>query len=171
MGPEDLKRSVHYEIGDLALDVGQCRLTCAGQPIPLTRLSFLVLRCLVEAAPNVLSHDELSAAVWGTRRIVTHENLGKRIMLLRQTLGDSADHPRYIEAVRGLGYRMAASVRRVETASSQSVELRREPTMHATPVMQPRRSTRPGVSFASALALASLAAAATALVFTGRRGS
>jgi DNA-binding winged helix-turn-helix (wHTH) protein len=171
MGPEDLKRSVHYEIGDLALDVGQCRLTCAGQPIPLTRLSFLVLRCLVEAAPNVVSHDELAAAVWGTRRIVTHGNLGKRIMLLRQTLGDSADRPRYVEAVRGMGYRMAASVRRLETASAQPVEPRRNTTMHATPAMQPRRFPRRGASFAATLAVASLAAAAIALVFTGRRGS
>jgi hypothetical protein len=37
MGLEDLKRSVHYEIGDLTLDVGQCRLTRAEQPLALTK--------------------------------------------------------------------------------------------------------------------------------------
>jgi TolB-like protein/DNA-binding winged helix-turn-helix (wHTH) protein len=166
MRHEDLKRSDHYEIDDLAFDVGQCRLTRAGQPIPLTRLNFLALRCLVEAAPNVVSHEELATAVWGTRRIVTHENLGKRIMLLRQTLADSADHPRYVEVVRGMGYRMAANVRRVETASGQPTKSRREPTPLSIPVL--RRFAGRGVAIAATLALASLAAAASWLVYTSR---
>jgi TolB-like protein/DNA-binding winged helix-turn-helix (wHTH) protein/tetratricopeptide (TPR) repeat protein len=118
MGLEDLKRSVLYEIDDLTLDVGQCRLTRAEQPLALTKLNFLVLRCLVESAPNVVSHTELANVVWGARRIITQENLGKRIMLLRQTLGDSAEDPRYIEAVRGLGYRIVAKVRRLEGAAT-----------------------------------------------------
>jgi DNA-binding winged helix-turn-helix (wHTH) protein len=159
MGHEDLKRSDHYEIGDLAFAVGQCRLTRAGQPIPLTRLNFLALRCLAEAAPNVVSHEEFASAVWGTRRIVTHENLSKRIMLLRQTLADSADHPRYVEVVRGMGYRLAANVRRVETASGQPMKSRREP-IASIPVL--RRFAVRGVAIAAALA--SLAAAAIWLV-------
>jgi DNA-binding winged helix-turn-helix (wHTH) protein len=106
--------ALRFAIDDLVLDVGQCRLSRGPQEIRLTKLNFLLLRCLVEAAPNVRTHDELATAVWGARRIVTPDNLAKRIMLLRHALGDTAAHPRYIEAVRGFGYRMAATVQPLE---------------------------------------------------------
>ena len=108
-----VRRALRFAIDDLVLDVGQCRLSRGGQEIRLTKLNFLLLRCLVEAAPNVLDHAELASKVWGPRRIVTPENLAKRIMLLRHALGDTAAHPRYVEAVRGFGYRMAAGIKTV----------------------------------------------------------
>src|SRR5690606_15142635 len=38
------------------------------------------------------------------------ENLAKRVMLLRQALGDNAEQPRYIERVRCHGYRLIPAV-------------------------------------------------------------
>jgi TolB-like protein/DNA-binding winged helix-turn-helix (wHTH) protein len=157
MGLEDLQRSVHYEIDDLTLDVGQCRLTRAEQPLALTKLNFLVLRCLVEAAPNVVRHTELANAVWGARRIITHENLGKRIMLLRQTLGDSAEHPRYIEAVRGLGYRVTAKVRRIE---DPAVQIDDDAALPSPPPSRPLGFfAKHGTVLATALGIAAVATA------------
>src|SRR5829696_4122300 len=99
-----------YRFDDLTLDVGQCRVWRDGQPIQLSKLTFDLLRVLVEAAPNLVTHDQLARHVWGARRIVTPENLSQRLMMLRQAIGDPADRPRYIEGVRGLGYRLIPAV-------------------------------------------------------------
>jgi TolB-like protein/DNA-binding winged helix-turn-helix (wHTH) protein len=99
-----------YRFDDLTLDVGQCRLSRDGRAIQLSKLTFDLLRVLVEAAPNLVTHDDLAQHVWGPKRIVTPENLSQRLMMLRQAIGDPADQPRYIEGVRGQGYRLIPKV-------------------------------------------------------------
>jgi Tol biopolymer transport system component/DNA-binding winged helix-turn-helix (wHTH) protein len=99
-----------YRFDDLSLDTGQRRVRRGGDVIPLTALSFDLLRVLVEDAPNVVDHEQLASRAWGARRIVSPENLAKRVMLLRQALGDQADQSRYIEGVRGRGYRLIPEV-------------------------------------------------------------
>ena len=109
--------SRRYRFADLTIDVGQRRLLRAGEEIALSKLSYELMRVLVEAAPNLVTHEELAARVWGPRRIVTPENLAKRVMMLRQALGDHADAPRYIEGVRGQGYRLVPAVEIVDSAT------------------------------------------------------
>src|SRR5262245_45494178 len=122
--------AARYRFGDLVLDVGQRKLSRGAEQIPLSKLSFDLLRVLVAAAPNVLTHDELAEKVWGPRRIVTPENLAQRLMLLRQALGDVADQPRYIEGIRGQGYRLVTPVQsepRAEGSSSVDLQPRMRP--------------------------------------------
>ena len=53
--------------------------------------------------------------------VVNPETVTQRVKLLRQALGDSADNPRYIVAVRGHGYRMLmAAALLAETAPALS---------------------------------------------------
>ena len=104
------KSTPRYRFDDLTLDIGQHRLWRGEKEVPLSRLSFELLRVLVEAAPNLVTHDELAEKAWGPRRVVTQENLAKRVMLLRQALGDHADQSRYVEGVRGQGYRLIPEV-------------------------------------------------------------
>ena len=92
------------------------------EEIPLSRLSFEFLLALVEAAPNLVTHDELSARVWGRKRIVTQENLAKRALLLRNSLGDHADDPKYFEVLRGQGYRLLPTVAKATGATAQRAE-------------------------------------------------
>jgi DNA-binding winged helix-turn-helix (wHTH) protein/Tol biopolymer transport system component len=104
-----------YCFDDLTLDVGRRRVRRGSEPLPLTDLTFELLRVLVDAAPNVVTHDELAEKAWGPRRVVTPENVSQRIMVLRHALGDSADQPRYIEGVRGRGYRLIPEVQATST--------------------------------------------------------
>ncbi len=99
-----------YRFADLTLDVGRRRLTRGDETIALSKLTFGLLHALVEAAPNVITHAELAERVWGPRRIVTPENLAKRVMRLREALGDRAYAPRYVEGLRGQGYRLIPTV-------------------------------------------------------------
>lgn len=99
-----------YAFADLIVDAGQRRVLRGGVTVPLSRLSFEFLLALAENAPNLVTHDELIHRVWGARRVVTAENLAKRALILRHSLGDSAEQPRYFEGVRGQGYRLVAEV-------------------------------------------------------------
>jgi TolB-like protein/DNA-binding winged helix-turn-helix (wHTH) protein len=100
-----------YEFSDLKLDVDRHLLTRGGQPIKLTKLSFKVLQTLVQAAPALISHDDLIDQVWGPKRVITPDNLSQRMKTLRQSLGDDPNQPAYIEGVRGQGYRLVPEVK------------------------------------------------------------
>lgn len=92
--------------------------TVDGAPVTLTRTEFDLLATILEAAPEVRSkadlvrslHDEPGGAPWVSdsdeRAIETH------ITNLRRKLGDSATAPRFIETVRGVGYRAAVPTER-----------------------------------------------------------
>lgn len=97
-------------IGDLVLDTAKRQVSRHDIALPLPKLSYRLLLALAEAAPNVLTHDELLSRVW-PGRIVSPETVTQRIKLTRKALGDDAHHPRYIGVVRGEGYRMLAYVK------------------------------------------------------------
>jgi TolB-like protein/DNA-binding winged helix-turn-helix (wHTH) protein/Tfp pilus assembly protein PilF len=98
-----------YRIGDLVLDTGRQELRRGAEPIHLGPLSYRLLLALVEAAPNVVSHDALANAVWDGRP-VSPETISQRAKLLREAIGDDAHHPRYVELLRGRGYRLIPPV-------------------------------------------------------------
>jgi len=101
-----------YRFADLTLDTGKRELTRGDERIELGRLTYALLVALVEAAPNVVTHDELVAQVWGGR-LTSPETVTQRVKLLRGALGDDAGHPRYVGLVRGQGYRLLPDVQRV----------------------------------------------------------
>jgi TolB-like protein/DNA-binding winged helix-turn-helix (wHTH) protein len=105
-----------FRIGDLTLDSGRRLLLCDSRPIPLGGLTYQLLLALVEAAPNVVSHDELIDSVWGGRS-ASPETISQRIKLLRDALSDDPHNPRYVEVVRGQGYRLLP---RVEVLANES---------------------------------------------------
>jgi TolB-like protein/DNA-binding winged helix-turn-helix (wHTH) protein len=105
-------------IGDLTLDTGRQRLTQGTMPIHLGPLTYRLLLALVEAAPNVASHDELARNVWNGRP-VSPETVSQRVKLLRDAIGDHANDPRYVELVRERGYRLLPPVEAGEPADPQ----------------------------------------------------
>lgn len=96
-------------IGDIEINTGTCEVRRKGVSISLPRLSYQLLIALAEAAPNLLTNDQLAEKVW-PGRVVTPETLTQRIRLLRQALGDDAHEPRYVAGVRGQGYRILPPV-------------------------------------------------------------
>jgi TolB-like protein/DNA-binding winged helix-turn-helix (wHTH) protein len=108
--------SARLRIGDLTLDTGRRLLLCGSKPVALGPLTYQLLLTLAEAAPNVVTHDELARSIWGGRS-VSPETISQRIKLLRDALSDDPSHPRYVEGVRGQGYRL---VPRVEILRNES---------------------------------------------------
>jgi TolB-like protein/DNA-binding winged helix-turn-helix (wHTH) protein len=108
--PDLIPDPAGYQVDDLIIDLGRRRVRRAGTTIPLKALSFDLLVALVRGAPNLLSFDQLSERVW-PGLVITPETIVQRVKLLRGALGDDPHAPRYIEGVRGRGYRMLAEVR------------------------------------------------------------
>ncbi len=101
--------SLQYRVGDLLIDTGPQRVTRDGHVIALPKLSYDLLIALVRAAPNLLSLDALMAEVW-PKLVVSPETVSQRIKLLRDALGDDPRNPRYVEGLRGRGYRLIPAV-------------------------------------------------------------
>src|SRR6202790_4312235 len=99
-----------YQVDDLTIELAPRRGRRAGTVIPLKAWFFDLPVPLVRAAPNLLSFDQLSERVW-SGLVITPETIVQRVKLLRGALGDDPHAPRYIEGVRGRGYRMVAEVR------------------------------------------------------------
>src|ERR1700722_14187463 len=98
-----------YQLTDLHLDLRTRRVLRGSLDLEVTSLSFDLLLALVRAAPGLVTFEELMQQVW-PGVVVSPETLTQRVKLLRQSLGDSADDPRYILAVRGHGYRLLVAV-------------------------------------------------------------
>ena len=118
------KGSARYRLGDLSVDVGLAHAIRGDTEIPLPRLSFDLLLVLTQAAPNLVSIDELQRRVW-PGLVVSPETVSQRVKLLRRALGDDPNNPRYILGIRGRGYRLVAPVALIEaeTPVSATVEL------------------------------------------------
>src|SRR5206468_1841924 len=71
--------------------------------------TFAVLCCLVTQAGQLVTKDTLLEAVW-PETVVSEAVVTVAIRALRRVLGDRAHTPRFIETVRGRGYRFVAPV-------------------------------------------------------------
>jgi DNA-binding winged helix-turn-helix (wHTH) protein len=85
------------------------QLTKAGIPVRLQEQPAQVLAALIEHAGQIVSREELHRRLWPEGTFVEYEqSLNKAVNKLRDSLGDSADRPVYIETVPRRGYRFVA---------------------------------------------------------------
>lgn len=91
------------------LDTNDECLWREGQRLALTRKAFAVLNHLVGQAGHLVTKEELMEAVW-PETFVQEEILKTYVRKLRQTLGDNAQDPMFIETQQGRGYRFIAKV-------------------------------------------------------------
>jgi DNA-binding winged helix-turn-helix (wHTH) protein len=82
-------------------------LTRHGIRLHLEHQPKVVLRLLIEANGDLVSRPEFRAALWPLESEGDfNRRLDKAIAKLRICLNDDPQHPRYIETLRGLGYRL-----------------------------------------------------------------
>lgn len=77
-----------------------------GQPVKIQDQPFQVLAALLERPGEIVTREELRQRIWPQDVYVNFEHsLRTSILKLREVLGDSADHPRFVETVPRHGYR------------------------------------------------------------------
>ena len=95
--------------GDLRLDLGARRAWRGEEQLELTRKEFDLLARLVRDAGRVVSRETLMSDVWDENWFGSTKTLDVHIASLRRKLGEQPEEPRYIETVRGVGFRCAAN--------------------------------------------------------------
>ena len=97
--------SAELRMGELTLDVGRHEVTVSGEPLILTATEFKLLEILIRRRGRVQTRDRLLQDVWGYDNPIDSRTVDTHMRRLREKLGDIA---RYLETVRGVGYRCFA---------------------------------------------------------------
>jgi DNA-binding response OmpR family regulator len=104
-GPDSRSEEARDEIltaDKLRLDVPRHKVTVAGKEVSLTAMEFKLLETLMRRKGRVQNREQLLNDVWDLDAEVTTRTIDTHVKRLRQKLGKTG---RYIETVRGHGYR------------------------------------------------------------------
>ena len=101
-------RAAPLRIGALELDVAGRTVRLDGRPVVLTPREFELLRYLAERPGQVVGKRELLAEIWHLPYGGADKTVDVHLSWLRRKLGESAQQPRYLHTVRGVGVRLAA---------------------------------------------------------------
>ena len=95
---------MRVNFGELGVDRGSRRAWVGDDELELTSLEFRLLCALQDRGNRVSTRDALLDQVWGSSADVTPRTIDTHVQRLRDKLGRAS---RYIETVRGEGYRFA----------------------------------------------------------------
>jgi DNA-binding winged helix-turn-helix (wHTH) protein len=108
---------VRYRFGTFEADAGTGELRRRGMLVRLNGQPFQLLLLLLDRQGELLTREEISAALWPDGTVVDYEHgVNSAINRIREALGDSAASPRYVQTLAKRGYRFVAPVERVDTA-------------------------------------------------------
>jgi len=139
-------RQRRYQFGDFMLDLQGGFLRRNGQEVPLRPKAFDVLKYLLLHNGNLVSKDELVAAVW-PNTAVTDNSLSQCLFEIRRALDDDAQM--VIRTVARRGYIFDASVSVVfDDVPHSSLEVASNPKTLAA-----ARTTRPAWHFVAVVSL------------------
>jgi DNA-binding response OmpR family regulator len=102
---EPARADARIEVDGLVLDGGRHRVTLGERDIELKPKEFDLLAFFMGHPGQVFGREQLLASVWGYDFAGDSRTVDTHVKTLREKLADSADHPRWIETVRGVGYR------------------------------------------------------------------
>lgn len=93
----------------LAFDAGRHEVIVDGSSVSLTTTEFDLLAALVSDPGVVVPRSHLLDRVWGSAFVADDHLVDVHVGNLRRKLGDDPAAPRFIETIRGVGYRLRAS--------------------------------------------------------------
>jgi DNA-binding response OmpR family regulator len=99
------------EIGGLVVDPRRRIVTVDGRAVELTALEFDILFALARDPGVVIRRSALLDALWGPEFIGDDHLVDVHVGNIRRKIGDEPSSPRFIETVRGVGYRLRGSDR------------------------------------------------------------
>ena len=97
-----------FRFGDAELDFAKCELRRQGRPVEMSALEFKLLSAFVRHSGRLMTREQLLDKVWGHGIHVTDRVVDNQVNNLRKKIEPEPDRPRYLVALRGLGYRFDA---------------------------------------------------------------
>ena len=102
--PESTSTAEHIlKIDDLEINIERHQVTVNGNNVELTLKEFELLSYLAEKRGHVVTRDQLLDKIWGIEYAGETRTVDVHIRYLRKKLGDE---DKYIETVRGKGYKL-----------------------------------------------------------------
>jgi cholera toxin transcriptional activator len=139
---ETIKARYKFGLFEANLDSGE--LFRSGQKLRLQEQPFQVLVALLERPGEVVTREELRQRLWATDTFVDFDHsLNTAINKLRDTLGDGAGNPRFIETLPRRGYRFIAPVHSTASAPASDPPVQVLPEAPAPTVAQVSRVELP----------------------------
>jgi len=118
-GPSTRSR-ISFEPFEVDPDSGE--LLKEGLRVPLQELPFQLLCLMLERPGQVVSREEVRAALWPKGTFVDFDDgLNTAVRKLRLALGDSADRPTYIETLPKRGYRFVGEITKGDPETSELI--------------------------------------------------
>ncbi|MCX6951601.1 MAG: response regulator transcription factor [Verrucomicrobia bacterium] len=90
---------------ELEIDVPRHQVTISGEAVVLTATEFKLLELLARRRGRVQTRERLLQDVWGYENPIDSRTVDTHMRRLREKLGDTA---RFLETIRGVGYRFLA---------------------------------------------------------------
>src|SRR5437868_14890449 len=120
-----------FRFGVFEVNVIAGELRKKGVRVRLQEQPFQVLVVLLENAGQVVTREHLRQKVWPADTFVDFDHsLNTAVNKIRESLGDSASSPRFVETLARRGYRFIAPVDSVAAAATASTSAQDE-ALHA----------------------------------------
>ena len=106
-----LRRGANHEprkslvASGLEIDYQAHRAFLHGKPLELTATEFALLGFLARNPGKAFTRQQLIARIWNGRSIVLPRNIDVHIRRLRERIEAEPERPRWLQTVRGFGYR------------------------------------------------------------------
>jgi TolB-like protein/DNA-binding winged helix-turn-helix (wHTH) protein/Flp pilus assembly protein TadD len=120
-----------FKFGVFEADLRTGELMKLGKRVKLQEQPFQLLAMLLEKPGELVIREELRERLWPNTLVDFDHGLNKAISKVRESLGDSAENPRFIQTVAGRGYRFLADVAVVNGGQPETVA--GDPATHGTP--------------------------------------
>jgi DNA-binding winged helix-turn-helix (wHTH) protein/TolB-like protein/Flp pilus assembly protein TadD len=125
--------------GAFEADVQSGELRKQGKRVRLQDQPFQLLVMLLEAPGQLVTRDELRSKLWPQTTVDFDHGLNKAISKIREALGDSPEHPRFVETVARRGYRFLADV--AVTCDGRAKAVPDDPAYEVPPAFSPALPT------------------------------
>jgi DNA-binding response OmpR family regulator len=102
------RQSAPLQLGDLRIDLDRRQVLKGTEELALRYKEFELLSLLVQHMDEIVTRAVIFDKVWGTDWLGDMRTLDVHIRWLREKIEDDPSQPRYIQTVRGVGYRLVS---------------------------------------------------------------
>jgi phosphate regulon transcriptional regulator PhoB len=97
-----------YQHQELMINLSEHRVMVGERQVELSPKEFKILAMLMSTPGRVFSREELLEQVWGLDFYGDTKTVDVHIRWLREKIEDDPSAPKYVQTVRGFGYRLGA---------------------------------------------------------------
>ncbi|MGL5149252.1 MAG: winged helix-turn-helix domain-containing protein [Clostridium sp.] len=96
-----------FDFGNLKVDFERHEVIKSGKKLDMTLKEFELLEILIKNKGKILQRDTILDKVWGYEYIGETRTVDVHIRYLRKKIEDDDKNPKFIETIRGVGYRFS----------------------------------------------------------------